>query len=83
MTLCFFSPQGQLIFDGTNTHRPARLSGVTLGGFTLPDEIGSSRVAGGLQLPLRILTTQFTKVPAVIAEESVLTQPYTVPVTIS
>lgn len=36
----------------------------TLCGFALSDQIGAPRIAGGQQLSLCILATQFTKVPA-------------------
>lgn len=42
------------------------VSGFTLRGFTLPDEVSAPRVACGQQLSLRILPAEFTKVPAAI-----------------
>lgn len=48
--------------------------GFTLCSFTLPNQIGASGVAGGQQLPLCILSTQFTKVPAAITGQSTTAQ---------
>lgn len=43
---------------------------ITLSGFTLSNEIGSSEVTGGQQLPLCIFAAKFTKVPAGIMGEN-------------
>lgn len=45
---------------------------ITLSGFTLSDEIGSSGVTAGQQLPFCILAAKFTKVPAGFIRENMI-----------
>lgn len=58
----------------SESHRLIWVCGFTLCGFTLPNEIGASWVSSGQQLPLCIFTAQFTKVPAAITGQNMLTQ---------
>lgn len=44
---------------------------ITLSGFALSNEIGSSGITGGQQLPLCIFAAKFTKVPAGIMKENI------------
>lgn len=44
--------------------KKCRIVVVTFSGFALSDEIGSSGVAGGQQLPLCVFAAKFAKVPA-------------------